>query len=135
MKRISMQKYCLLLSTLAVSTLGIASDKDDFTGFYGGVMAGALQTMGDLTSSTNANYITFFGNQSLTTSEESDIESFSAIGEIYLGYGDFLGESNFFFQEKYMAAYQIHKPIPNMMPSIKILLTILMLKILKQEMM
>lgn len=69
-----------------------------FNGYYGGVAGGVLRTESEISASATSTYANLFddANQLALSQHEITVHDYSGIGDIYLGFGHFVGDSKFY---------------------------------------
>lgn len=89
----------LVVLSLGLPVCVMASGNPNFNGYYGGLGVGVLQTNARVSSSTSATYANLYDTENVLASSQSGVNLYGHNGTaaIYLGFGHFFGDSNFYW--------------------------------------
>ncbi len=95
----TLKKVSLLTIGIFAPTFANAGGDGRFDGYYAGVMGGVLETNANMSVSALAQYTPFFANNALATLTQDLVKTYryKGMGEVYLGYGDFFYDSNYYW--------------------------------------
>lgn len=94
-----MKIFALVALGFGLPACAMATGNPNFNGYYGGLGIGVLQTNAQISSSTSATYSNTIAEVNELALSQSNVNLYGHNGTaaIYLGFGHFFGDSNFYW--------------------------------------